>query len=94
MNTEHLPLFTKVEDGLPDKNGMHLVLINGNSYIDYYDNGKWEIWLDCVTHWLDLSKLTTKERAVEFALEAVEEEKSWDSTNEGKTFVQQNKNEL
>jgi hypothetical protein len=79
MNIErNLHLFTKVEDMPPKTDGVYMVVIK--SYIgiarELKYNKKYEIWLcgteiiDDVTHWLNLSRLTTKEEAIELAEKA------------------------
>jgi hypothetical protein len=68
----NMHLFTELKDGLPTEKGYYLAIFcnyyNGSEKImpfiyekGYdFDNGTWRI-----SHWLDLSKLTTKERAEE-----------------------------
>lgn len=75
---ENLDLFTPVEQGLPDSDGPYVVLIeNGKtSFFSKYESGKWVAYFNqnkmivTPTHWLDLSKLTTKEKAEYVAKEA------------------------
>lgn len=76
---ENLDLFTPVEQGLPDSDGPYVVLIeNGKtSFFSKYESGKWVAYFNqnkmivTPTHWLDLSKLTTKEKAVKFAYDCL-----------------------
>ncbi len=75
---KHLHLFTKVEDGLPPLYENTTVVIN-NNYMMYavLDTEEWCIYYadgrlpedneHKVTHFLDLDKLTTKERAEKLA---------------------------
>jgi predicted DNA binding protein len=110
MNIENnLHLFTRVEDGLPESDGFYMVVRKNLSYnitLELNYNSKYEIWLhgieiiDDVTHWLDLSKLTTKDRAIELAAVAYESG-YYDDTkqNEGvwlskENFINENKKKL
>lgn len=72
----NIHLFTKVEDGLPDGIMITLIIVNGFSIFGIYQGcGKWvnEIGLDKKpTHWLDLSKLTTKANAKELMEECID----------------------
>lgn len=77
---ENLDLFTPVEQGLPDSDGPYVVLIeNGKtSFFSKYESGKWVAYFNqnkmivTPTHWLDLSKLTTKDVAREAVREVFE----------------------
>ena len=108
MNTEHLHLFTKVEDGLPDIN-INLLAFNGEEFIGRYYELFSKAFYESIdgdidksiTHWLDLSKLTTIERAVEFAKDAFEagERKGMEDCMNPiepnfTDYIQQNKNKL
>lgn len=94
MNIEKfIYLFTKVEDGLPvivkgGRSDIVLVYINGDTefrsaYLDYEG---WKI-IGCpqylknisLTHWLNLSKLTTKEKALDLARDTNKD--TYDDTN-------------
>ncbi len=76
---ENLDLFTPVEEGLPKEYGYYLT--NAREFsIEYDPLTGWEEEdsFGCieditseVTHWLDLSKLTTKEKAVKFAYDCL-----------------------
>ena len=82
MKEEHLRLFTPVSEGLPEKSGSanFVLCIVDNKYLTVghiTSSSENNIWLDesydfipNVTHWLDLSKLTTKAKAEELAREA------------------------
>jgi hypothetical protein len=63
---EVLHLFTPISEGLPEP-GWHLIVNhNGRASMDRLNKkGKWQ--LTNPTHYLDLSKLTTKERAIQLA---------------------------
>lgn len=84
MNEKRLKLFTKVEEGLPEEavlcyselNDEYLFGYLHKEHDSYYFVSTEESFLEDVSHYLHLSKLTTKEMAIEFAYEAVEEEKS------------------
>lgn len=77
---EYLHLFTELKDGLPTEKGYYLARFynyyNGSEKImpfvyekGYdFDNGTWRI-----SHWLDLSKLTTKEELAKAVAKVVEE---------------------
>lgn len=60
---DYLDLFTPVTEGLPNP-GLWVTVINGdgNPYINKLP------FHSSITHWLDLSKLTTKERVMEEAI--------------------------
>lgn len=65
---EHLDLFTPVEQGLPEKVGRYLVIMIQDSknyleIINFRSDGAFSPGPWLITHWLDLSKLTTKEKA-------------------------------
>lgn len=81
----YLPLFTSVTEGLPEKGnrGSHYVIVESKKTNDKYPTVKdffvgsqeWDkgaLYEDkfTITHWLDLSKLTTKEKAVKLATES------------------------
>ena len=111
MNTEHLRLFTPVSEGLPIDEDFKLCIYTDGfvetiSLFRYKDN-EWLIATgefydmpsECpILHWLDLSKLTTIERAVEFAeLSFVAGHKYCQEGREGQNFykfIQQNKNKI
>lgn len=68
---EHLHLFTPVEEGLPENSGWYITNITidelqwytkdvGFAHINFFGLAE---PASGVTHWLDLSKLTTKKRA-------------------------------
>lgn len=79
MNNKNnfIHLFTPIKEGLPERNLSVLVITNHNR-IDFAFINEEENWIQMdsdplyltVTHWLDLSKLTTKNRAIDFAKEA------------------------
>ena len=88
---EHLHLFTHTEDGLPE-HGITTIWTNINEpeqdligYIDKDHNG--EVFVPFVndpykikyyfTHWLDLSKLATKERTEFYAEQSAQEYANW-----------------
>jgi hypothetical protein len=78
MNIENnLRLFTRVEDGLPKGEVLSYSEVSKESLVGYIQKGERfcftesdDILLEEVTHWLDLSKLTTKDRAIELAADA------------------------
>ena len=114
MNTEHLHLFTPVSEGLPEDSEWHFVIFVfdnkeqvGFAMLDTWGTNERRFWNirgafigtePFVTHWLDLSKLTTIERAVEFAeLSFVAGHKYCQEGREGQNFykfIQQNKNKI
>lgn len=73
--TEHSHLFTPVNEGLPKIDALYHVIIgkgmNEMNGVAYFKRNKG--WMHDnseffkVTHWLDLSKLTTKKRAIGIA---------------------------
>lgn len=79
MNEKHLKLFTPVEEGLPEKSGWYLAVLDGKNIGLYRYNSTSKKWYDLfnfnkeITHWLDLSKLTTKAAALELAEDALTE---------------------
>lgn len=93
---QHLHLFTKVEDGLPNTSRWVLTAISVSGYFEIkfilYDKEKGFDKRFKVYAWLDLDKLTTKERAVEFAFDSIEFEQI--NGNEGYNFIDKNKNSL
>lgn len=104
---DYLHLFTPVEEGLPEKEGKYVAILNdgkeqwiGVETFIIKDEKKY--WWDyiLITHWLDLSKLTTKERAVEFAEKAYKEGYEFISVHpkfmkqDREEFINQNKNIL
>jgi len=82
MNNENIKhLFTPVSEGIP-KGGAYFQFIWSDAYqVDVLDYGYYHIALRCwfslltdnrchnVTHWLDLSKLTTKNKAMQLIKE-------------------------
>lgn len=98
---KHLYKFTRVEDGLPEK----------DEYVICIERKSGELCRDIIvesstrfkslySHWLDLDKLTTKERAVEFAEKAYKEGYEFISVHpkfmkqDREEFINQNKNIL
>jgi hypothetical protein len=68
MNEEIKKLFTHVDDGLPCKEtaDWYLTISNmGERQLKMYS--PYEKFPKYITHWLDLSKLTTKELAIGFS---------------------------
>lgn len=64
---QYIKLFTPVSERVPETTGYYIVL-NWNGKVfhsKFMKNKKWQ--QTNPTHWLDLSILTTKEAAVEFA---------------------------
>ena len=86
MNTEeYLHLFTKVEDWLPQLNGWYLTVrneVNDHSY--FYSDAGWSQY--GVTHYLDLSKLTTIEKAIELAEDAYDEGRNYEDHKNNESF--------
>lgn len=64
---EFIHLFTPVTEGLPEKEIYVLYLdVNGKATIDIVI-GSYTRFKHTYTHWLDLSKLTTKDKAIQIA---------------------------
>jgi hypothetical protein len=83
---EVLHLFVKVSEGFPEENDTAcLTIIDGIISVDFYktDGG----FFKGTTHWLDLSKLTTKEKAIELAQDA-------SVSSLGYKYVEENKHNL
>lgn len=106
MKEEHLRLFTPVSEGLPDSGASNavIVLIGSKHRMYGHISPISGVWLNDdyeeiygVTHWLDLSKLTTKERAIELVRQAFSDGFfcDEDSYNEDiEDFITQNKGRL
>jgi len=104
---EVLHLFTKCSEELPEL-GVHvtIITIGGFMTVGAKQNWGWEIFNphgllepednadNQVGYWLDLSKLTTKERAERFALEAWIDGSFRGSVTGGEEFITNNKHNL
>ncbi len=107
---EYKHLFVSVEERLPEKN-LNVIVISGENLFNAYLNieNKWrykDVFYDIqVTHWLDLSILTTKERSIELTAKAYAEgidralylSKKWKGDNiprDFENFINQNKYSL
>ena len=103
MNTENsLHLFTDVEDGLPEKEGLYPCILKNNNIVVLLWNNK-RFWITGhefhVTHWLDLSKLTTRKKAEELAIHCynagrVGEKEGLSASEHGSNFINENKDRL
>lgn len=67
---EYIHLFTPVSDGLPQLGGTYICIIDGSITVNEYFSGIKRFGSMKVTHWLNLSKLTTKEKAEELAFKS------------------------
>lgn len=83
MNIEkHKHLFTDVSEGLPELNGWYLCITSrGDKVYEYFDclGGQFLITnnIYIISHWLDLSKLTTKERTKATIIEILSADNPW-----------------
>jgi hypothetical protein len=107
MNEQIKKLFTPVSDGLPEDSEWHHVVYvfdnkekHGFAMLDTWGTKEKRFWNiagtfigiePVVTHWLNLSKLTTKELAIELAEESYIEGRHNGSIT---YFIEQNKHIL
>lgn len=64
----NLDLFTRVEDEMPKEYGRYMVHRDGGKiHLETWNGTGWAYNHNAITHWLDLSKLTTKEKAINLA---------------------------
>jgi len=98
-NYKHL--FVDVKEKSPTESGKLIVIRDGNLETDIYNVEKnlWRIELSAgsKTHWLDLSLLTTKERALELAEKTYQQGLLVECGQSNMTIVEfltQNKNTL
>lgn len=82
---EHLHLFTSVEEGLPENDfgKVYLIIVGGDEIPSYFDKNN-NVFVNLAmtrnlnaTHWLDLSKLTTKKK-LDIAIDALANIMNWD----------------
>ena len=91
---KYLHLFQKIEDGLPEEmKPIYLLSYKENEsriFSGYFISGIFQALtndgeslegVEYVTHWLDLSKLTTKEKALEIADKAFTEGRNYERSN-------------
>ena len=107
MNIENnLHLFTRVEDGLPNGEVLSYSEVSKESLVGYIQKGERfcftesdDTLLEEVTHWLDLSKLTTKKRAEALAIHCynagrVGVKQGLKASEHGSNFINENKESL
>lgn len=73
---EHLHLFTPISERLPTENGNYWTNLGERIYEDgnwFYSEEGLNFTTKGVTHWLDLSALTTKHKAADAIEEATKE---------------------
>lgn len=113
---DYLHLFTPVTDGLPEKESEYIVMLDcGHVMVLFFLHKKWVTikssksydTIENVTHWLDLSKLTTKNRVKQHCIELIDSLKDYtlescnilghderDASEFYNIFIEQNKSKL
>ncbi len=96
MNEKHLELFTKVEDGLPEKYQEYQIidikgnvlygLHKGDNIFDIWDSVMQIRYRVTATHFMDYSKLTTIEKAKEAMIDYTDSIRDYEHENNGSIY--------